>query len=196
MDNINADQIPKGTARVNIAPSPQAPNGTTKGNWARDNIDVSVLHQHCAFWDPDGDGIIWPLDTYRGFRAIKFNIPFSFISMLVIHSTFSYPSCPSILPDPLFRVYLQNIYKCKHGSDTGSYDNEGRFVPQKFEDFFNKYGQANGGDGLTAYEIWCGTKGQRLIMDPIGWASEVAECKFPRASTLAIKTPLEAMATN
>lgn len=104
--------------------------------------------------------------------------------MLVIHGIFSYPSCPSILPDPLFRLYLQNIHKCKHGSDTGAYDNEGRFVPQKFEDFFHKYGQANGGDGLTAYEIWCGTKGQRLIMDPIGWGSEVAECMLltPRES--------------
>lgn len=166
----------KGTARVNIAPSPRAPDGTTKGDWAQENSDISVLHQHCAFWDKDGDGIIWPLDTYRGFREIGFNVLISFIAIIVIHGSFSYPSCPSILPDPLFRLYLQNIYKCKHGSDTGTYDNEGRFIPQKFEDFFNKYGQANGGDGLTAYDIWNGVKGQRLIMDPVGWTAGMLEC--------------------
>lgn len=135
-----------------------------------------MLHQHCAFWDSDGDGIIWPLDTYRGFRAIGFNIPFSVLSMFVIHCTFSYPTCSSILPDPCFRIYLDKVYKCKHGSDTGTYDNEGRFIPQKFEDFFSKYGQANGGEGLTSNDIWNGIKGQRLIMDPVGWGCEMAEC--------------------
>lgn len=63
--------------------------------------------------------------------------------MLLIHGTFSYPLCLSILLDTLFRLYPQNIYMCKHGSDTRTYNYEGRFVPQKFEDFFNKYRQAN-----------------------------------------------------
>lgn len=26
------------------------------------------LQQHVAFWDPDRDGVIWPGDTFRGFR--------------------------------------------------------------------------------------------------------------------------------
>lgn len=116
------------------------------------------------------------MDTYRGFREIGFNIFLSALSMFVIHANFSYPSCPSIIPDPFFRLYLSNIHKTKHGSDTGTYDNEGRFVPQKFEDFFSKYGDGEK-DGLTAQEIWEGLKGQRGIMDPIGWGGAAFECK-------------------
>ncbi len=32
-------------------------------------------------------------------------------------------------PDPFFSVKINNIHKCKHGSDSESYDTEGRFVP-------------------------------------------------------------------
>jgi hypothetical protein len=44
-----------------------------------------------------------------------------------------------MLPDPFFRVYLARVHKDKHGSDTGTYDTEGRFVPQNFENIFAKY---------------------------------------------------------
>merc|ERR1711900_94730 len=58
----------------------------------------------------------------------------------------------------------------KHGSDSGTYDTEGRFVPQKFEDIFAKYA---GGDkkGITMGEVWTYMKGQRLYGDPIGWGA-------------------------
>lgn len=103
-----------------------------------------------------------------------FNLFLSILAVFVIHANFSYPTVHGILPDPLFRVYLDNIHKDKHGSDTGAYDNEGRFIPQKFEDFFAKYGSQK--DGLTALDIWKGIKGQRVIMDPIGWGAAVFEC--------------------
>ncbi|KAK7937467.1 uncharacterized protein PG986_014335 [Apiospora aurea] len=67
----------------------------------------------------------------------------------------------------LFRVYLRNIHKDKHGSDSGIYDHEGRFSPQHFHSTFVKY--AEGRDYLTAWDIWKMLKGQRVIMDPIGW---------------------------
>jgi hypothetical protein len=74
-------------------------------------------------------GKIYPLDTYSGFRRIGFNIPLSMFAVLVIHGTFSYPSQDSWLPDPFLSVKTANIHRCKHGSDSESYDSEGRFVP-------------------------------------------------------------------
>lgn len=81
------------------------------------------------------------------------------------------------------------MHKAKHGSDTGTYDTEGRFIPQKFEDFFAKYG--GGKDGLTAYDIWNAIKGNRLMMDPFGWSAVILECK---SSTLYDSIRSELMA--
>ena len=95
--------------------------------------------------------------------------------MFLIHANLSYPTVQSWIPDPLFRVYIANIHKAKHGSDTGTYDTEGRFVPQKFEEVFSKY--ANGKDTLSLWQLTRVLKGQRLVMDPIGWFGSFFECK-------------------
>ncbi len=82
---------------------------------------------------------------------------------------------PTFLPDPFFRIYTANVHKTKHGSDSDTYDNEGRFVPQKFEDIFSKYAQP-GKDTLSLGDMWNALKGQRLHGDPFGWANAFAEC--------------------
>ena len=94
-------------------------------------MQQTVLQQHCDFFDADKDGVVWPLDTFRGFYALGFGFLLSVFAVFLVHVNFSYPTCPGWVPDPFFRVYLDNIHKAKHGSDTGTYDNEGRFVPQK-----------------------------------------------------------------
>lgn len=58
-----------GTARATVAPSRDRPNGTTEDGWAERHQHQIVLQQHCDYFDFDHDGIIWPSDTYRGFRA-------------------------------------------------------------------------------------------------------------------------------
>ncbi|KAF8937800.1 hypothetical protein BGZ47_008856 [Haplosporangium gracile] len=130
-----------GTGRVNTAATPAHHYGTLKNDWAKEHSHETVLQQHCSFFDSDGDGIIWPIDTFRGFHALRFNI---FLSLLA------------------------RIHKDKHGSDSGTYDTEGRFVPQHFEDIFSKYAPP-GQDGLTYSDVLRMLKGQRVIMDPIGW---------------------------
>ncbi|KAI1803451.1 Caleosin-domain-containing protein [Daldinia bambusicola] len=156
-----------GTARANIAATYEKPFGTTEGGWARRHRDKTVLQQHCEFFDSDNDGIIWPHDTFIGFRRLGFGLFLSLLAVLVIHLNFSYPTVPGLLPDPFFRVFLANVHRDKHGSDTGAFDTEGRFIPQRFEDAFAKY--AGGRDYLTIWDVRDLLAGQRCIMDPVGW---------------------------
>ncbi|KAF9082968.1 hypothetical protein BGX27_004333 [Mortierella sp. AM989] len=168
-DDTSRDSFPDpGTARANIAATPDHPEGTTKDNWAKEHTHQTVLQQHCSFFDRDHDGVIWPMDTYIGFRSLGFNILLSLLAIFVIHLNFSYPTSPSWIPDPFFRIRISGIHKDKHGSDSGTYDTEGRFIPQHFEDIFTKYAPP-GQDGLTFNDMCKMLKGQRLIIDPVGW---------------------------
>ncbi|KAF9360835.1 hypothetical protein BGX34_007471 [Mortierella sp. NVP85] len=157
-----------GTARANIAATPSHPGGTNKDNWAERHSHQTVLQQHCDFFDSDHDGIIWPIDTYFGFHALGFNFLLCLLAVFLIHANLAYPTSPSWIPDPFFRIWVARIHKDKHGSSSGTYDTEGRFVPQHFEDLFAKYAP-EGQDGLSLDDVWKVLKGQRLVADPIGW---------------------------
>jgi hypothetical protein len=104
-----------GLARANLAVSTDVPQGSTSTGHASKFIDYTVLQQHVLFWDRDGDGVIWPYDTYIGFRELGFNILFSLMSVMIININFSYPTrlAHSYLPDPFFRVYVDSIHKAK-----------------------------------------------------------------------------------
>ncbi|KAL2163783.1 hypothetical protein VTH06DRAFT_5842 [Thermothelomyces fergusii] len=162
-------------ARANLAVSTFAPNGSAESKTDRMR-DHTVLQQHVLFWDRDEDGLIYPLDTYVGFRDLGFNILFSLLAVVIINVNFTYPTrlAVSWWPDPWFRVYVGGIHKAKHGSDTGVYDKEGRFVPQMFEDMFSKW-DVHGAGSLSAGELWNMIKGNRLAADPFGWAAAILE---------------------
>ncbi|ODQ55026.1 calcium binding protein Caleosin, partial [Saitoella complicata NRRL Y-17804] len=173
-----------GTARAHKASTPSAPNGTEKFNYhisqhrpRRDVSEMSVMQLHCAFWDPDNDGIVNPWDTFIGFRALGYNLLLCVIAVVIIHSGFSYPTRlhHSYIPDPLFRVYLDGIHKAKHGSDTNTYDPEGRFRPQQFEDIFAKYANPATPTKLSIREVFSMLKGQRVVLDPFGWGAAIFE---------------------
>jgi peroxygenase len=171
----NIDNLP-GTARANEAASVEAPNGTEQNNWTRRHRDQSVLQQHVAFFDTDSDGVIWPLETFNGFHRLGYHLFFCILSVFIIHANFSYPTVSGWLPDPFFRVYTARIHKDKHGSDSGTYDPEGRFVPQKFEDIFFKYASGDK-QGITLGEVFNYLKGQRVVFDPFGWGGAFFECE-------------------
>ena len=81
-------------------------------------------------------------------------------------------------------IFLKNVHRDKHGSDTGTYDHEGRFVPQRFEDIFAKY--AEGRDYLTIWDVGNVLKGQRCIADPIGWGGAFFECTLRSCRRLQV----------
>ncbi|KAL5120837.1 hypothetical protein ACEQ8H_001318 [Pleosporales sp. CAS-2024a] len=165
--------IHPGVARANLAATHDKPYGTQDNDWAAKHAHQTVLQQHVDFFDQDRDGVISPRDTFIGFHRLGFGVVLSVLAAFIIHINFSYPTCKTVLPDPLFRIQVVNMHRTKHGGDTGAYDNEGRFVPQKFEDIFAKY--AGGREYMTFWEGVDMLKALRNVNDIIGWGGATFE---------------------
>lgn len=56
--------------RALVAPDTNHPNGTQ----VHRHNNLTVLQQHCAFFDQDDDGLIYPWETYRGNQISYFQI--------------------------------------------------------------------------------------------------------------------------
>jgi len=168
------EQMPKPyLARALVAVDPNCLNGS-KGH---QHSNMSVLQQHVAFFDRNKDEIIYPWETYQGFRAIGFNIPISLVAGLFINLTLSYPTSSSWIPSLLLPIHIDNIHKGKHGSDSEVYDTEGRFVPDKFDAIFSKYA-CTFPDKLTYSELQAMLKANRNVNDLFGWVAARAEWSF------------------
>ncbi|KAL4073571.1 Caleosin related protein-domain-containing protein [Scleroderma citrinum] len=174
-DAIDHPYVP----RASRAASFEQPNGTDK--YSDHYHEYSVMQQHCLYWDRDGDGIIWPKDTWLGFRDLGFNVVFTILAVVVIHSALSLPTrLPvSYFPDPLFRIYVDHIHKGKHGSDSGVFDSYGRFIPSRFEDIWAEFTRRGMTEPprtkMTLGELWEFVSANRVVADPFGWVASAFE---------------------
>ncbi|KAF9239274.1 Caleosin related protein-domain-containing protein [Melanogaster broomeanus] len=151
--------------RASVAPSAEEPDGSI--HHATKYQNYSVMQQHCVYWDTDRDGVIWPLDTWNGFRDLGFNILFSFFAAFMIHLSLALPTRIGItyLPDPFFRIYPRNN-PC---------------LQARFEDMWTKYSVSHTHrfnpppTTMTLSELWNFMHGNRLAMDAFGWAAASME---------------------
>ncbi|CAI0436923.1 unnamed protein product [Linum tenue] len=155
-------------ARALEAPDAEHPYGTP----GHRHNGLSVLQQHVAFFDQDDNGIVYPWETYSG--KINFNPSLLKLYCLCIGMSKSQIFHILWLESLLFPIYIYNIHKAKHGSDSGTYDTEGRYLPVQFENVFSKYARTEP-DRLSFGELWDMTEGNRLSYDFFGWIASKVE---------------------
>uniref|UniRef100_J3LGT9 EF-hand domain-containing protein n=1 Tax=Oryza brachyantha TaxID=4533 RepID=J3LGT9_ORYBR len=124
--------------------------------------------KHVAFFDSDHDGIISFSETYEGFRALGFGFVTSKLSAACINGALGPKTRPENATTSLFSIYVENIHKGVHGSDTRVYDSEGRFVDEKFDEIFTKHAKTVP-DGLTFDELGEMVRANREPKDYKGW---------------------------
>ncbi|XVF42318.1 hypothetical protein PTKIN_Ptkin01aG0351500 [Pterospermum kingtungense] len=103
-----------------------------------------------------------------------FNLVAAFIFAIFGHVAMSYKTLPTWIPSPFLPIYIQNIHKARHRSDSRIYDPDGRFNPAILENIFNKYACTEP-DKLSFRELWRMTDANRSAFDFFGWISNKFE---------------------
>nr|XP_010917507.1 probable peroxygenase 4 [Elaeis guineensis] len=145
-----------------------------KAQGENNGTDMTPLQKHVSFFDRNKDGVIYPKETYEGFRAIGFGVTLSSLSSVLIHGFLSPKTNNGTIPATLLPILVANIQNGKHGSDTGAYDTTGRFVPEKFEEIFQKHAHTNP-NALTSDELKEMLKANQQPNDTQGWVASQTE---------------------
>ncbi|RLN12013.1 hypothetical protein C2845_PM09G07120 [Panicum miliaceum] len=169
-----------------LAPGSNEDGGATTGQSSSSSITMSdvykgeltPLQRHAAFFDRDKDGVIYPSETYKGFRAIGCGVALSAASAVFVNAALGPNTKPENEKTPPFKfpIYVKNIHKGKHGSDSGVYDANGSFVSEKFEEIFKKYAHTKP-DALTGKELQEMLQANREPKDFKGWLGGFTEWK-------------------
>ncbi|OCL00744.1 uncharacterized protein K441DRAFT_650184 [Cenococcum geophilum 1.58] len=122
------------------------------------NTVSQVTQRRAAYFDAHRADAIRPAAAYRGFRNFDWSVSLTLFAVLVIRLGLWCATQLTVLLDPLFRIWVNRRHRAKHGSDGGTYDAEGRFRPQSFEDVLAEYdGEKKGGpSGRDVWAVWNG----------------------------------------
>ncbi|KAK0518418.1 hypothetical protein OC834_007737 [Tilletia horrida] len=151
-----------------------APNAD-QDDYRRATSSLTTLQAHIAFFDADCDGVVFPWDTFLGFYSLGFGIFLSLLAVGIIHPPFFYFTQPGWIPNPLMPIYIANIHRDKHGSDTETYDRRGHFQKQRFEAIFQDWSSAPNKDAINFADIVAMFNGRRNIFDAFGMFAFVFE---------------------
>lgn len=130
--------IAEGAGR-RLSPAPRsAPNSGTR----------TALRKHVDFFDTDHDGRITLSDTYRGLRRLGLGAARAAAFGGVINAALGWSTTGA----PSLTVDAERIQAGKHRSDTGVYDENGRFSLPRFRRLFARY-DADGDGALDGKEL-------------------------------------------
>ncbi|KAF3063989.1 Peroxygenase 1 [Daldinia childiae] len=134
-----------------------------------------MLRQNAEYFDADQDGIIWPRDTYKGYRKLGWGITYSCLVASILHSILSYPTRDSFTPDPLLRIRYDSNSNGKHSIGKASYDEKGQVRGnQVYENILAKYDQNSKG-GMDIRDILRFWKDQRSVSTFHDWSLNILE---------------------
>ncbi|XP_066372005.1 probable peroxygenase 4 [Miscanthus floridulus] len=139
-----------------------------------DFANVTALQKHVDFFDRNKDGIITTSELFEGYVAIGCDAVFARKQAASVSAGVGPKTSPDDAPLPHLSIYVEYIHKAMHGSDTGAYDAEGRFVPPKFEEIFTKHAKVRP-DALTSEEIEEMILANRDPLDPQSWSAPEGE---------------------
>ena len=128
----------------------------------------TALQKHVDFFDLDRDGRITFLETYQGLRRLGLGAARSAVFGGVINAALG----SSTSKTPSLTVDADHIDAGRHASDTGIYDEKGRFVQRSFDRLFARYDE-DGDGALDREELARLFEGNRT--DLLGHLGSMAE---------------------
>jgi peroxygenase len=102
---------------------------------------MNALQKHLSFFDKDGDGKVTLKENFQSLRDLGIHPALALPFAIAINGAMATPTAGY----PTFTLYLPRIDAGMHGSDSGLYDNEGRFDRQKFERWFTVWDKNSDG---------------------------------------------------
>jgi peroxygenase len=88
--------------------------------------------RHADYFDPEGTGLIRYRQTFRGLRDLGVGRIWSAVLSTIINGALGWVTQGR----PTMTIRIDAIARGKHPSDTGIFDEVGRFVPERFEALF------------------------------------------------------------